>query len=100
MNLDTLTAKQVIVAGLLAWLALGLAFATGMQMHPKGQQPPMPQVFGRVLARGSQREILIAAPAGEASAPVLICEAGMHKSYDGCRKTYEAALAAGWRSEK
>lgn len=92
---NTLTAKQTAAAGLLTWAALAAAFATGMQMRPKA---PQPQVFGQVLARGSQREILIAVPAGEA-APVLICEAGMHKSYDGCRKTYEAALAAGWKPQ-
>ena len=95
--MNTLTAKQTIIFAVLSWAALGLAFATGMQMHPKA---PQPQVFGQVLARGSQREILIAAPHGEASAPVLICEAGMHKSYSDCRKKYEDALTAGWRSEK
>ncbi len=95
--MNTLTAKQTAAAGLLAWLLWGLGVAAGMQMHPKA---PQPQVFGQVLARGSQREILIAAPHGEASAPVLICNAGSHKSYSDCRKKYEDALAAGWRSEK
>lgn len=94
--MNTLTAKQTAAAGLLTWAALAAAFATGMQMRPKA---PQPQVFGRVLARGSQHEILIAVPAGEASAPVIVCNAGMRKSYDDCRKKYQALKEEGWDSE-
>lgn len=98
MSVKAHTMKQA-VAALLAAVALAAAFAAGLQMRPAGQAASLPQVFGQVLARGSQREILIAAPAGETSAPVIVCNAGPDKNYSDCRKKYQAARAAGWDSE-
>lgn len=90
--MQTLTAKQTVIVGVLAWALLGLAFATGWRIGHASRPAGLKAV---ALERGGQREMLVVVPPQMAGAAVTTCP--QPRVGGDCLTAWRAAERGGWK---